>query len=533
MSQVGDSRFAADRRSSLGLELNRIVLLEVVTAALLVTIAWNFWQVRYSFTLWDEGFFWYGVQQVMRGGVPIRDFMAYDPGRYYTMAAVMSLWGDSGLLALRWAAVFFEAAVVSGMLVLLGGAIGRRALSFYVLAALAVLAWLQPYFKVHDFLACLLLLAGLAQLARRGDMASHVLAGLSVGLAAVFGRNHGVYGVFGSMVVIAWLQVGRWNWRALAAGLTGWSLGVVVGFSPIILMFAIVPGFAGAFWDSVRAIFEYGSTNIGLPVPWPWLANGSSWPVLARHVLIGFGFIALLVFAVGSLGYVFVQRFRARPVSPLFLAAAALAFPYAQYAFSRADIVHLSLGSYPFALGCLLLIGGQPPIRRTALALAFSVGSVGLLLPEHLGFRCEWNPTCQPVEISGSNFIVDPSTQWEVKFLRDAAARYAPGDAPMMVTPFWPGAYALLDKRSPVWDIYALIPRPEHFQQREIGRLKATPPGVIIINDIRMDNRDDFFFRTTHPIEYAYIEANFDRVTGLADPSLEMFTRRESKRRAP
>jgi hypothetical protein len=337
---------------------------------------------------------------------------------------------------------------------------------------------------------------------------------VSVGLVAIFGRNHGVYGVAGILGVTVYLACRQRSVAALVSGLACCACGVAVGYLPILVLIAAVAGFAGAFWETIRSLFDWGATNLAVPVPWPWLVPVRQLPLQSAvaDVLTGVLFIAIMCFGVCSLAWIVRQALRQRPVAPEFVACSVLALPYAHFAFSRADVSHLAQAMFPFLIGAFVLAKDWPRKPRLIAALVMAGASLVIMLPLHPGWACRVNQ-CATADVSGSALTFDLDTANSLAILKHAVELYAPDGRSFLATPMWPGAYAVFKRRSPSWETYALFPRNSEFERREIERIKLAKPGLVVIMDIPLDKRDERRFRNTHPLIEQFVRDNFDPVT--------------------
>lgn len=512
-------------------------ILPILALACLAVLILFLWQGHKGFSLWDEGYLWYGVQRVMLGEVPIRDFMSYDPGRYYWSATLMSLWGDNGIIALRRAVAIFQAiGLITGLLLIAQGSTqGNKSPSFayLLLSAVTLAVWMFPRHKLFDISLSLLLIGVLTFLVRNPTRLRYFLSGVCIGLAAVFGRNHGMYGVAASLGVMLWLSIKfitNVEKPGLVQGFMLWSAGVALGFMPILLMALLVPAFGVAFRESIMFLFEAKATNLPLPIPWPWKVSFGSIPAeeAIRGLLIGLFFMGTAVFSVAAIVWVSWQKFREKAVSPVLVAAAFMALPYAHYAFSRADVGHLAQGIFPLLVSCLVLLAVQRREIKWPPALMLCGASLWVMHVFHPGWQCDTSRQCINLEISGDTLSVSPDVAAEVRLLRKLNDEYAPNGRSFIATPFWPGAYPLLGKKSPMWEIYALFPRNEGFQKLEIERIEAANPGFILIYDLPLDGREELRFRNTHPLIHQYILDNFELLPDSPNPAYQIYTAKKA-----
>jgi hypothetical protein len=495
------------------------------------------WEGRQGFSLWDEGYLWYGVQRVLVGEVPIRDFQAYDPGRYYWSAALMRLAGSDGIMAVRTTVVILQALALATVLGWLTSEAGKSGNVRYVLiCALTLVVWMVPRHKVFDIAFSIGLVCVLACWVRRPTRSNYFLAGLFVGLVAYFGRNHGVYGVMASCGVFGYLAVRCDGWKEWFLGIMVFAFGGLVGYLPMFLTMLLAPGFTPAFIDSIRFLLDVKTTNLPLPTPWPWLARFGTIPVVDafRDLVIGLFFLSTLVFGLLAMAYVTMSRWRGRSVRPLFVACAFSAIPYAHYAFSRADPGHLAQGIFPTLVGLLAIAGASSGWRRYLVAAPLCLLSLFAMAPMHPGWQCMPDARCPPLDIGRDRLWVDPATASDVVLIERLQREFAPAGHSFYVAPLLPGAWALLHAKSPTWEIYTAWDRSAAFQQSEIDRLKAANPGFVLVYDLALDGREELRFKNTHPLIDRYIRETYAPVEGYTpNPSYQIYRTRDIAGSAP
>jgi hypothetical protein len=492
------------------------LLLEAFLGAVL-SAAWLFvLQGRFGFSLWDEGHLWYGAKQVLAGEVPILDFRSYDPGRYYWAAFWMRLFGNEGVLALRAATWLFLIPGLTAVWWTLRRYSSRLGLFFCAVAWLTLSVWLFPRHKLFDISISMMLVAAMARLLEKPGPRCFFVNGLVVGLAALFGRNHGVYGLAGGALVLLHVMADRRRHQHLGwSSLWCWPIGVVVGYFPMLFMAVAVPGFFAAFKASL--LFT-PNTVLQIPVPWPWTFSDLNVQSASeiRQFVSGVCLVLLLVFGViGSLVVMLSKRFRKR-THPVLAASFFMAVSYAHHALSRADMSHLAQGIFPLLLGGFFWLSRKPRVQRGLLGSIVLIVSLFLMLPVQPGWQGRTGSDWSSQKVGDDTFLVAPSVAASVRLVTQLAERYASDGQSFLIVPFWPGAYALMDRPAPVYDPYPLFKRSEHFQSLEIERIKRAEPGFVLIIDRPLDGMEERRFRNTNPLIFDYIKNHFERIEGFS-----------------
>ncbi len=512
-------------------------ILATALLALLLAGALFLAERRFDWNPADEGYLWYGSVATAHGAVPLRDFRSYDPARYLWCAAWARLLGD-GILALR-----FSAALFGGIGLFCGLRAARRAVhrwpALALLGAVLVL-WMSPRHKLFEPAIEMALVLAAVRLIEEPTPRRYLALGAAVGFAAFVGKNHGLYGLLGSLALVAFLAwrrppgepadrpVRRW---------TSWLAGIALGASPFVAMSAI-PGFVAGFVKSCVFFIAHGRTNVPVPVRWPWgsYAGLAGWE-LAQRIGVGACYVlwpavcaAAVAVALATLGDRgdtsgdgdASQRQPDRLTERrLAIAAGFVGLFYLHHVFARADTFHLTQASHPMILAAVGLPLALPAGRRrlafgaVAVLLVLLTASVALpqtILFDRLTAGEAAGERWVPYRLRGDDLFLHARAAHLDDVLVRRVARTVPAGEPLFIAREWPGMYVLLDRPAPVWDILPTWPGTGGLDEAMLAELRAHRVRWALLAMYPVPTTEGDPFDVDFPAVYGYLTRDFERV---------------------
>jgi hypothetical protein len=350
-----------------------------------------------------------------------------------------------------------------------------------------------------------------------------LVSGLFVGVAAFFGRNHGLYAALGFLLAILLLH---WKQRegALPVKLGVWSGGIVLGFSPMLLMLAFVPGFADRFVESLLRLGERG-TNLPLPIPWPWTLPYASLSPSQLEFGLVLGCLYLLMAVGYPLGLVWSWRTRPEQLRSraALIACVCIGLPYAHHAWVRAGSFHLAQSIEPLLLGLFALphaLGARYRIASTtAVWVVVGLATIIVVRGAHPQLSALGAPAEQwaAFSVGGDRLRLEANQAASLARLEAVVEGRVGADEPMFIAPFRVAYYPLLRKVSPVWDLYMLWPATEAYQEQMIRTLEEKRVDwALVVLEFLAEDPDSVFLRT-HPKVAEYLSREFETIQ---DPQL-------------
>ncbi|SAL66415.1 hypothetical protein AWB74_03721 [Caballeronia arvi] len=476
-------------------------------------------QHRYGFGWADEGLLWYDSQRTSLGGVPLRDYYGYDPGRYYWVSVFFHLLGRDGLHELLVANAAFGALGLAAVWLAMctsGMRFGWRLSA----AILLTMALGYPRHKVYEQSLSLILVACVFYVLVKSTSARRwMIFGILTGLAAFIGRNSGVYFVGGALISGLVVVLTRSPASALKSA-AYYSAGVVVGYAPMLLLLAFVPGMWSAFVESVLFLPHW---QLRLPIPFPWRISiaGIEWIDAAQRIAISIACVLVPLYYAAGLICTVIERRRATawfPPAALTAAGCIAGIAYLYQSFDRADFGHIANGLLPafvavFAGAFALHETTRARVLSLALPLCFGIVAAACWLPYEPALQFARARQVDPhsvadLLIDGKSFEVYAYQAETLTAVKQAAARCGVDGHGLLAAPHFPGVYAFLNAKAPFWEMYYLYPRSIEFQRMHI-RAIADTRVILLAPDATIDGLEGLKLKNTYGELMKFIESRY------------------------
>jgi hypothetical protein len=459
----------------------------------------------------DEGFLWYGSVATAGGQVPLRDFQSYEPGRYYWSAAWSFILGDE-IKSLRLSVALFQ-----GIGLLFGLLAIRRVIKSWpglLLASLLLVIWMYPRHKYFEHSIAMMGVYFAVLLLENPCLKRHFIAGVFIGLAAFFGRNHGLYNFlgFGLLILFIWYKTDR---NIFIKRFFIWGCGILVGYSPMFFMLAFIPGFWESFWDSVL-FYARHSTPVG-SLPWPWTVDLSlvHWGTMSFYNLaLGIFYLFVIMFYILAASVSLIspreQIFNRR----LLIASVFIGIFYMHLALFGRDWSHMAQAIHPMLIAILSIPsiffkGRSKRLVWAIIGAGFLIMTLPMVPLNPLYPRLKFPELYVRYDLGGDRLMIREKRKTFIECVKQIDKKLFKKDDAIFIAPHWPAFYVILKRPSPVWEIYFLLPISKDIQSSMIAELEEKNVRWIMLGDVPFWGKDENRFRNSHAVMYRHIMENY------------------------
>jgi hypothetical protein len=498
-------------------------------------------QWRYGFNLADEGWLWYGSQRTALAEVPLRDFFSYDPGRYCWSAIVFKIVGRNGFFEQLLANYLFAIiGVALACLAMLHAGMGRTS-RLLILLLLGVVSGF-PRHKIYEQTLSLVAVAAIAFLfAPPQRLRRWLLLGVLTGLAAFVGRNSGLFCLIAGVIAFGLLSTRRPRppvGRVCAA----FGSGIIVGYAPMIFMVLFVHNFFQPFFRSVLLTPHWAWS---LPIPFPWHVHLNS---LHGMDLLQARAVSWLCIAVPVTYALLLWRavradVQLSPIESLAVSASCAGAGFLIHAFYTADFFHIAQGVVPFVVagGAFSTHLWHAGARRSSLVAVCLLASLVLAcwlpmepLVQYCRMKARAPDGVRQIDIAGHSFTIPMEQAAVMETVANSFRNCGAHDGGLLAAPYYPGLYAYLGTRSPLWDTYFLWHRSEEIQKAEIAALREYQTSLVLLNATSaMNGREGLELKNTNPILLQYIVSHYERSNLKLPDGFELYSSQECRNAVP
>ncbi len=185
---------------------------------------------------------------------------------------------------------------------------------------------------------------------------------------------------------------------------------------------------------------------------------------------------------------------------------------YLHHAFSRADLSHLAQSIAPLII-LMAVFCAQFSFGWLILCL-FSTISAGYLLPQRESWMKQLFNGSKLVRFTAgeTSLWLPPNQAGYLQRIHDLLEQHTTRGETALLLPNLVTLYPLFQRKAVVYDIFSVYPATEEEDTRMVEELSTRGVRFALINNHRLDARDDLRFCNTHPAVWQHLQREFDFV---------------------